>query len=241
MDNAIPYIAIPGTGAWNSNWYKDGPWTKNMLKGGFVQFKRRTGNGKLRIFEWDTDLAGAGWRSLFFMKPSYRDWIASGGSLCDHVEGFLPPLETNIVAHSHGLEVALVAAALGLKINCLVSVMSPPRLDVTMLLDGVDINVLQAARPNINWWMHLYSDPTDKWARRGMFGNGKIEIRPNFSHPWADLNGNGRGTNRFIPGVGHSGVLNDEKLFEIWDEVQSTMRAVRTDSIFAIPPTLQEP
>lgn len=240
--DAIPYVAVPGTWAWGSNWYTDGPWTKMMLSKGYVHFKRRRGSGRLQGFRWSTDLSGAGLRPLLGLPPSYRDWVASGFALCDHVDGFLRPRDTNIICHSHGLQPTLVACALGMKVNCLVSVMSPPRLDICMDIENEDgsvvkdVNVLELARPNINYWIHLHSDSSDHWARRGLFGDGKWfnSLNPNTdrSHPWATKNG--RGMNIFLKNVSHSRILNEPELFKHWDTVLAIMEREREETPFLL-------
>lgn len=112
------------------------------------------------------------------------------------------PLErANLIAHSHGLQVVLFAAAMGCKIRRLVSIGSPVRHDLAA--------VALKARENIGEWTHVYSDHGDRLQWLGTIGDGVLGITR--AHPQAHRNIS-------IPGVAHSRLLNEESTFHWWDD-----------------------
>lgn len=152
-------------------------------------------------FEWSTGLDGVVGQPI--------DWVAGGTNLLQYC---VPPLcpdkrlmpgEVNLIVHSHGLQVALFAAQMGLRINRLISVCSPVRFDVMQKCPD--------AQKNINYWTHLYSDQTDYMQILGeLFDQGHLAWRR--KHPWADRN-------EFIGhGLGHGDILRDPRYFPLWTE-----------------------
>lgn len=152
--------------------------------------------GKGRPFVWTTDVNGVVGEKI--------DWRVGGENLYQYLVPSLctaarvAPAETAVVAHSHGLQVALFAAAAGLKIASLVSVCSPVRGDM--------FKVAEAARPNIAHWTHIYS-PGDFWQGSGELNDGHFGIVR--THPLADRN-------EKADDVGHTGVLEDPRHFPLW-------------------------
>ena len=138
-------------------------------------------------FEWSGDLDGA-----LAGKRAHTDWEAAGKSL----RYFLSPTPAalrNVVTHSHGLQVALYAAASGSRIENLVSITGPVRVDL--------LDVAKAARPNIGKWLHIWC-PTDMVQFLGGCSLDMSFNWPKRVHPFAD-------ENLRIPKVGHSGLLSD--------------------------------
>lgn len=206
----IPFLAIPGTHGWNGSsagqWYDPGsPWSANMRAKGFEHL-HLLGEDR-RPFVWSTDLNGQQfWRRWFGKKPSSNDWQAAGCNLYAYLvpprapQHRLPAAETHIVAHSHALQCVAFAASDGLKINTLITVGSPVRVDL--------FEVFKRARPNIGFWWHFYSDASDRWQWLGAIGDGAIGVTR--KHPFADQNVG-------LPGVGHAGILNDPRVFaDVW-------------------------
>lgn len=204
----IPILAIPGTWGWRGSsdgqWYDpSSPWSAYLRGQGFDHLR----GPDRRPFVWTTDLNGQqAWRRLFKKKPDTIDWQCGGQNLYAWLVPPLapdrcqPPAMTHLIAHSHGLQVALFACADGLKVNTLISVGSPVRSDM--------IDVWKRARPNIGYWLHLHSDYTDRWQWFGAIGDGALGIVR--AHPMADLN-------HALPGVGHSEILTDSRLFsKVW-------------------------
>lgn len=111
-------------------------------------------------FIWSTELDG--------IKGRNWGWWAAGHALRYFVHGKYPPLAVqlvpvNIVAHSHGGQVAIYAAAQGLIIDTLVTVGTPVRRDLRRFC--------QVARVNIRRWIHVYS-PNDPVQLQGVLGDG---------------------------------------------------------------------
>lgn len=206
----IPFIAIGGTWAWNGSsagqWYDAGsPWSANMRARGLEHHHLLAGDG--RPFVWTTDLNGhQWWRRLIGKQPSTTDWHAAGINLHAYCvppiapDHRIKPCDLHIVAHSHALQVVLFACAEGLKVNTLISVGSPVRADM--------LKAARQARPNIGFWWHFHSDRSDRWQSFGEVGDGSFGIERR--HPFADQNVG-------LPGVGHSEILNDTRIFhQVW-------------------------
>lgn len=159
-----------------------------------------------RPFVWSTDVNGwKFWRRLFRMQDKHHDWTAAGHGLYgyfrpifDELDRYVPIAQRNLVVHSHGLQPALYACELGLRINTLISVMSPVRADM--------MAVAAAARPNIGYWEHVHADK-DRFQWWGAVGDGAVGI--NRRHPLADRN-------TLVKGVGHAKLLRDPAAFTRW-------------------------
>jgi pimeloyl-ACP methyl ester carboxylesterase len=135
-------------------------------------------------FIWTTNLDG--------VLGDNDDWYAAGMALLWYCHAKLPDQRVNIIAHSHGGQIALYAAAHGLLIDSLVTIATPVRRDVQRY-------AARPGRPNIERWTHLYSDTSDLWQWLGSWFDGSWRGRR--SMPLADLNIQ-------EPGVGHTGLLN---------------------------------
>lgn len=202
----IPFLAIPGTWGWNGSsdgqWHDpSSPWSVYMRGQGFEHLR----GPDRRPYVWTTDVNGQQfWRRLFGKKPKINDWQAGGHNLyCWLVPPLAPdrrqpPEATHLIAHSHGLQVVLFACADGLKVHTLISIGSPVRADM--------LEVARRARPNIGFWLHLHSDHSDRMQWFGELGDGALRVVR--AHPYADQN-------NALPNVGHSGILNDSRLFPV--------------------------
>lgn len=198
----MPVVLVPGTWGWSDDasaeWYRDGaPFTQFLIANGLRPFEP---NG--RPFVWSTRLGGLG-----FGGGKMATWRAAGINLLDYLvppldpAAQLPPSQTRVICHSHGMQVVLFAAAAGLKIDTLISVAGPVRADMRM--------TTMMARRNIRRWVHLHSDWSDKWQWLGEIGDGVLGIVR--AEPLADENDT-------IPGVGHSRLLRDPTTFHFWKE-----------------------
>jgi hypothetical protein len=200
---------VPGTHGWRGQltgewWCPDSEFWDFLRARGF-----RPIGGMSYPFAWSTDLNGHRfWRRLLGSNDWHSDWEAGGRALYYYLrpyndldDRYTPIDERNIVAHSHGLQVVLKACAMGLKINSLISVMSPVRED--MRADAM------LARPNIARWLCLHSDHSDATQRRGSWFDGALGVVR--AHPLAD-----RAVS--MPGMGHSKVIRDPECFDLWDE-----------------------
>jgi hypothetical protein len=211
----IRYLPIPGTWSFKTrhrDWYtNDSPLVKYLAARGLHKLAGLDG----REFQWDTDLGGYEiWRRLWGAQPDHTDWEVAGRSLFDYL---VPPLvptaqwpanKTHLIAHSHGLQVVLYACAMGLKVNTLVSVSSPPRADMDA--------IAKQARANIGFWWDIHSDGSDNIQWWGTLADGHVGIVR--KHRLADQS-------MMIPRAGHSKVLHDVALFGNWDGVVDLIKA----------------
>ena len=127
------------------------------------------------------------------------DWMTAGSNLAHYLKA-VPLEDRNLLAHSHGGQVALYAAS-HLPINSLLTISTPVRQDMQ--------NTITAARPNIKRWVHVHSDYTDTWQAYGELFDGHFGIVRNMSR--ADKN-------IMIPGVGHSDILYQPTAFHHWND-----------------------
>lgn len=163
-------------------------------------------------FPWPTALAGIEfWRPWFGWQPDLADWEVPA---LNAKERFQPsevapihwprPSRIHWLVHSHGINPVLIACAFGLRINVLVSVCSPVRIDVLEKYG-------EMARKNIGYHLHYYSNG-DKVQFAGGLGDGHLGVIRDF-----DYSKDGRVIYRRDEAVvlpdeaGHSGLLNDVK------------------------------
>lgn len=182
-------IPIAGTWGWRDRWWKRDSPLMQYLGADVVHVAGRP-------YRWSTDLIG--WK--FWRRERLSDWEAGADALAYFCET-IPYFDRNLIAHSHGGQVALFAAASGLKIRRLLTISTPVRDDVPV----------QKARPNIGHWRHVCAADDDRIARWGMFGDGRIATRRVFTDPGAAAD-----TNVRVPGIGHSRLLTDPACFELW-------------------------
>lgn len=190
------YLAVNGT---HENRTPEGHWSHPESP--ISQYLERYGllniaHSAMLPFDWSDDLN---------FTAGHPDWIAAGASLNYYLvpplrpEYAWPSAETVLVTHSHGLQPALYAARMGLKIDRLLSIAGPVRKDM--------MEVARLARPNIRRWMHVYSDATDRWQWLGELFDGHFGIVR--KHALADENVE-------VKGVGHGGLIRDPKQFHQW-------------------------
>ena len=185
-------------------WWPGSPWLTFMANHNVLSI------GPDRPYSWSTGIGGM---CSLRRGGAHADWQASGESLYAYlvpvVNGHThpnPPYPYAMVAHSHGGEVALYAAAAGLKIPCLVTVGTPVRADMEP--------VINAAKPNIGYWMHVYSIARWPWQRgfdwmqrAGELLDGHVGWQQKIKQ--ANLNVG-------LKGVGHSGLLYKPVEFQRW-------------------------
>jgi hypothetical protein len=210
LETPVTYLPIAGTHGWRGKvkgeWWRDtSPFASFMLSRGLAHLAA----GR-RPFIWSTDLNGHRfWRRMLGFNDFHSDWEAAGHSLGFYLRPFndlddryVPIKHRNLIVHSHALQPVLYACAYGLKINSLVSVMSPVRQDM--------MPVAEHARPNIARWLCLHTDQSDSTQLLGELGDGRL--RPVRRHPLADASPFG-----YVPRVGHSKVLSDERAMMLWE------------------------
>lgn len=150
-------------------------------------------------FVWSSDIDGSfRWP---WEKKRFRDWQAAGAALGYYLDDVIEP--RLVLAHSHGGQVALMAAAYGTRIDRLVTLGTPVRRDMRA--------TIAKARPNIGRWTHV-AVRGDRMQRLGMIFDGSFSLRRSFDE--ADRN-------VLIEDkrVGHSGSLNDPRHFHLWADL----------------------
>lgn len=206
-------ILVAGTGSWkdknDADWYCPGHPFGKFLEGAGVGATY----DRDKPFIWSTDLGGMPW-------TGDKDWAAGGAALNYFVRYATKTFgavttnmpvracETALIVHSHGLQVAAFAAhEHDLKVDVLVSFGSPIRNDLAPRY--------AALRKNTRFWLHFYSDKTDKWQKLGeLFDGGWKRWLPGGDSrfvgacPYADRN-------EFVPRVGHSELLRDPQHYHI--------------------------
>lgn len=142
-------------------------------------------------FIWDGHIDGIDGKRVI--------WTAAASQLAYRLKR-LPLERRNLVAHSHGGQVALLAANL-VGINRLVTVATPVRLDMRPSVLGASI---------LGGWRHLYSTGwTDYMQLLGSLFDGAWSLERRFLVPTCQNIG--------IPGgVGHSRLLTDPTVFDWW-------------------------
>lgn len=188
------YITIPGTWGWGSSdkWWSPGS--------PFVQFMEGQGALLLRPddpFLWSTDIDGTWFDWIFRHGRTFPDWEAGAAALTYYLKD-VPYYDRNLIAHSHGGQVALLAAC-KVDIRRLVTVSTPYRKD---LADNYAF-----ARKHIGHWEHIHSDTSDLIQLAGSIFDGHFGFHRRM--PDADLN-------VMLPKVGHSGILQDPRFIPEW-------------------------
>lgn len=194
-------VLVPGTKAWNGekiDWYSPGSL--------FVTYLASKGISLLdpdHPFVWSTDIGGIG-----FGKGDQLVWKAAGVNLYQYLipprcqDRRVPPNDTIVLSHSHGLQVVLFAAAHGLKIKTFVDVAGPVRHDM--------METARVARRNIRHWVHIHAGPKDYWQWLGELFDGKIGIVR--QHELADVN-------LEIKDANHGDALRNPKFFPLVGDV----------------------
>jgi hypothetical protein len=150
-------------------------------------------------FQWSGNADGLArlWPWNWFRTPEQRTWKAGGRALGYYLKG-IDYADRNILAHSHGGQVALLAAARGVKMRRLITIGTPVRKDMQ--------GTVEKARPNIHRWLHIIDPRDDDIQIYGGIGDGELGVNRLFTH--ADVIGTMAG--------GHSSILNDPKRFDLW-------------------------
>lgn len=188
------YIPIPGTFSWDEDplvyqWYERGSSFETYLREEHDIHQHPRG-----YLTWSTALDGVFW------KKNMAVWKAAAKHLACHLET-VPWQDRNIIAHSHGGQVAIMAAASGLRFRTLITVGTPIRKDVERFAD--------TAAGNIDYWFHICDSHTDLVSILGALFDGRVRIKHRFDQA-NDVDD--------ICGIGHSKILNDDWAIKLWTE-----------------------
>lgn len=189
MKPTIPITLCKGT--MHGEWADPGsPFRKQVLEpNGFGVYER--------VNWWSGDVSGLPKWLSWFASSKQSDWVIGGDFLAE-VLAELPYEQRNVLSHSHGLQ-CVAFAAKQVPIRRLIDICGPVRKDMN--------EVCTAARANIGYWVHVASKGGDKMQGFGELFDGYLGwVR---EHPCAHLN-------ITIPGISHSGLLYDQRLFHHW-------------------------
>lgn len=204
----VKVTAIDGTWGWHGLTPSKVEWTHpDSALWDYLRDKglKVTCDAQGRAFTWSTSLTGHQlFRRLLTRRPNLTAWEVGAVNLInyqmpDTVEAkyHRKGCETHMIAHSHGGNLPYIAAAMGLKINVLVTVSTPVRHDVLELYGD-------EGRKNIGYHIHYWS-VNDKTQIAGSWADGHKGIVQ--AHPLADLN------IRLAESFGHTGLLKERGYF----------------------------
>jgi pimeloyl-ACP methyl ester carboxylesterase len=183
-------VLVPGTGG-HTEWTAPGsPLRVFLIERGYrcVQF-----------LGWSGDVDGV---PQFGENGTHADWI-SGGWALSYLLQAISYEDRNIIAHSHGGQVAAYACArTGIAVRSLVTVSTPVRKDMG--------ETYAAAKPHIGYWRHVYATGWDFWQRAGELFDGHV----GWSRTMPDAN-----ENVGVKDVSHSKLLTEEALFPRFAEL----------------------
>lgn len=190
------YLPIQGTDSVGANewWNATSQWAAFLDKQGWHHIAPDD------PFEWSTDIDGVDvWDRLRGKADPHRDWFAGGDSLRYFLRD-IPYENRNLIAHSHGMQVALYGAT-KTPIRSLISIAGPVRKDMA--------DIAAKARSNIGRWVHVTDEHWDHIAFLGqLFDGAWFGGR---THPLADVN-------LRLKGISHSNLLSDPKFYHFWPE-----------------------
>jgi pimeloyl-ACP methyl ester carboxylesterase len=193
MNTWTGYLPITGTWAKNDRW----AWSTSS---DFAQMMNRAkcfplcDEAGTVLGAWSSRLAGLWWQGI-------EEWQQEADRLAPLVER-MPYRHRNLIAHSHGGQVALLIAARGVELRTLTTVGTPVRSDIP----------LERAKHFTGLWQHIYDERIDWMAtarRLGGLGDGKISLERRFRIEGV--------RNYPVEGIGHSKVLRDPKHYPLWE------------------------
>lgn len=184
-------ILVPGT--WRGDWYEVGsPFRRFLEAHGLRTFCFRG---------WTGNVSGV---PNVLAKSKHSDWSAGGEALGYKLEDLLPE-DRIVLAHSHGGQPAAYCAApgsdrAGVYIHRLVTVCTPARGDMD--------ETWTAAHQNIGAHRHISAEGWDFWQRLGELGDNH----------WGWVRTIKGADNQLLDGIGHTGLLEEEKYFHYLTE-----------------------
>ncbi len=189
LDGGNRYIPIAGTHGWGDAWVvdNDAPLTVFLESKGFRPIRAQDG----RPFRWSTDVTG-----LSPFKDEH-DWMAGADALSYFLQG-VEFKDRNLIAHSHGGQVAAFCAASGVPIRSLTTIGTPVRTDVPW----------KQAWPYIGRHVHVYDNASDWWGWLGSIGDMHVSDDRWFKVSYVQ--------NVALKDISHSKILQDAKQFHWW-------------------------
>lgn len=175
-------------------------------------------------FLWSTALDGVR-LPIPGRRPSWPHWEAGAAAFYyysrmpsgDHPlapshDTYVPLLLRIIFAHSHALQLVLIACArYKLKVRALVSIGSPIR-------EGDFVDIAAAARPHIGYWAHFYA-PGDRWQMAGSLLDGRLGFSREALYVKDGVVVAQADRNIAVPrAAGHTGLIEDERYMPLLEQ-----------------------
>lgn len=195
---AVRVCTVGGTWAWRGGWWRKGSALWNYLQQfGFEPLE--VGGDQ---YEWETDLGGSfkvwKWGDT---ETRLRQWKSNGLSMRWHLMN-VPYEDRNLILHSHAGNVGAFCCGLGtgFPVRRVLTIATPNRYDMKMYY--------QEAARHIGRWHHVCDKDRDEIGFWGSVGDGHVGDSRQIVESHENI---------LLKGVGHSGLLNDEKLFPLWE------------------------
>ena len=134
-------------------------------------------------FRWTTKLDG--------ILGENSEWARGGMALTWFCHKHSGGQRVNLIAHSHGGQVAAYALSVGLRVNALITVATPVRRDM--------LQAWETGTKNLRRWSHIHSDGADWWQWLGARLSGWLIAPREMPAPAENI---------YEPGRGHSELLN---------------------------------
>jgi hypothetical protein len=190
--NPVFYVPVAGTWGASDGWVcSDADPFTTYARYQARLLPRRRADGQ--PWNWSGKLGG-----LFWTDPS--TWQEPAEDLATFL-GSLPYAERNLLAASHGGQIAQIASTI-VRIRTLTTVGTPVRYDVRRFL------------PNIGYWQHIYDRRWDLIGtvkkRLGKIGDEHLDLERRFLLPGV--------VNYGIDNIGHIDLLTIEDHFHYWKD-----------------------
>lgn len=186
------YVAVLGTHAWDRRYPEGQWWHPKSPFSAFLRSHDCRHAKPMDPFVWSGDLDGA-------LLANGNDWEAGGKALKYYLRD-LPYDSRNVIAHSHGGQVALYAA-MEVPIRSLVMVGTPVRKEIEQ-------SVCPVALERIGTCVHVSDKDWDWMGMLGAVFDRRWRLRRTFTDPAI--------TTIQLKKIGHSGLLNNPALFPLW-------------------------
>lgn len=189
------YISVLGTWGWPADptdewWYPDSAFAR------FLSQRECVPAHPGEPFVWSGDVDGVP------MLGGGRDWDAAAHALKYYLQ-LTPYEDRNVIAHSHGGQVALLCAQQGVQIRSLILVGTPVRRDIEQ-------DVAPLAIPHLGVCRQIIDAKADKMGWFGALFDRRVSVRRGFRVPGITV--------ERLPHIGHSGILREPGLFHLWDD-----------------------
>ena len=172
-------IAVLVGGTWADS--DDAPWWRPSSP--FARMLAESGHKfPPEPFRWTTKLDG--------ILGENSEWARWGMALTWFCHKHSGGQRVNLIAHSHGGQVAAYALSVGLRVNALITVATPVRRDM--------LQAWETGTKNLRRWSHIHSDGADWWQWLGARLSGWLIAPREMPAPAENI---------YEPGRGHSELL----------------------------------